>query len=41
MMKIFERMISMDLPFTHMVPLSPAVSLLLILEILTFRLKNK
>ena len=32
MMKIFGRMVSMDLSFTHMVPLNPVVSLLLILE---------
>ena len=40
-MKIFRKVISMDLLFTHMVPLNHAVSLLLILEISTFRLTNK
>ena len=39
--KLFGRMISMDLSFTHMVPLNPVVSLLLVLEISTFRLTNK
>ena len=41
MMKMFGRMISMGLLFTHMVPLSPALSLLLTLEISTFRLTSK
>ena len=41
MMKLFERVISMDLPFTHIVTLSPVVSLLLVLEILTFWLTIK
>ena len=41
MMKLFERAISMDLSFTHIVTLSPVVSLLLVLEILTFRLSIK
>ena len=41
MMKIFGKIFTMDLSFTHMVPLNPAVSSLLILEISTFRLTNK
>ena len=41
MIKIFGRMVSMDMSFTHMVSLNPAVSLLLILEISTFWLTNK
>ena len=41
MMKIFGRITSMYLSFTHMVPLNPVVSLLLILDISAFRLTNK
>ena len=37
MMKIFGRMTSMYLSFTHMVPLNPMVSLILILEMSTYK----
>ena len=38
---IWKNDFNMDLFFTHMVSLNPAVFLLLILEISTFRLTNK
>ena len=41
MMKIFGRMTSMYLPFTHMVPLNPVVSLLLFFGNLNFSVNKQ